>query len=349
MTKARFAIEDLKREPVHVMYGGAHLFGTGLFQKLGQKALALPQAANASERVRRKLETEAVEDYRIDFEDGFGYRPEAEEDSFAERAAMAFHSMARSKELPFRIGIRPKGDMIRAARTLDLFLKYAIGEGFPARFVVTQPKIQKVDEARRWREMLEKAEGHYHLPALTLRHEILVEHPLAFRHLEEIAKAAENRLEAAHFGAYDYLSSLGVPFHAQSLEHPYAIQARHRMLEALAPLRIMVSDGAYNELPTGQDADAIGAALNGHERQVTRALEEGFYCGWDLHPGQLLSRYRALYSYFEKHEAEARRRYERFLEAESKALVAGTTFDDAATVEGLRVFLARGRSCGAFE
>lgn len=349
MTKAKFAIEELRREPVHVMYGGAHLFAVGLFAKLGQKALSLPQAAQASERVRRKLESEPVEDYRIDFEDGFGYRPEAEEDSAAERAAIAFHAMAQAKKLPFRIGIRPKSDMIRAARTLDLFLKYAIGEGFPARFVVTQPKIQKADEARRWREMLEKAEGHYHLPALTLKHEILVEHPLAFRHLEEIAKAAENRLEAAHFGAYDYLSSLGVPFHAQSLEHPYAVQARHRLQEAFSPLRVMVSDGAYNELPVGQDVEAIGRALAGHERQVVRALEEGFYCGWDLHPGQLLSRYQALYAYFEKHEAEARRRYERFLEAETKALVAGTTFDDAATVEGLRVFLARGRSCGAFE
>ncbi len=349
MTKAKFAIEEMRREPVHVMYGGAHLFAVGLFRKLGRKALGLAQAVHAPERVRRKLETEPVEDYRIDFEDGFGHRPEAEEDSCAERAAIAFHAMAKAGELPFRIGIRPKGDMIRAARTLNLFLKYAIGEGFPARFVVTQPKIQKADEAKRWREMLEKTEANYHLPALTLKHEILVEHPLAFRHLEEIAKAAENRLEAAHFGAYDYLSSIGVPFAAQSLEHPFAVQARHRMLEAFAPLRVMVSDGAYNELPVGQDTAAIDRALEGHESQVTRALNEGFYCGWDLHPGQLLSRYRALYAYFATHEAAARARYQRFLDAETRALVGGTTFDDAATVEGLRVFLSRGRSCGAFE
>lgn len=349
MSKTKFAIEELKREPVHVLYGGAHLFGVGVFAKMGQRALALPQAAQASARVRHKLETEPVEDYRIDFEDGFGYRSDAEEDSFAERAAIAFHAMARDKALPLRIGIRLKADRIRATRTLDLFLKYAIGEGFPARFVVTQPKLQRAEEAKRWREMLEKAEGHYHLPALTLKHEILVEHPLALRHLEDIAKAAENRLEAAHFGAYDYLSSLGVPFCAQSLEHPFAVQARHRMLEAFTPLRVAVSDGAYNELPVGADAEAIGAALAGHERQVTRALSEGYYCGWDLHPGQLLSRYQALYAFFAQHEAEAKRRYEQFLAAETRALVAGTTFDDAATVEGLRVFLARGRSCGAFE
>jgi citrate lyase beta subunit len=322
------------------MYGGAHLFAPGLFLKLGQRALALPQAAQATERVRLKLETEPIEDYRIDFEDGFGHRSAEEEDRTAERAALALRQSAAAGELPFRIGIRPKGDIARATRTLDLFLKYAVCEAFPARFVVTQPKLQRPDDARRWRLMLEAAEAHHHLAPLTLRHEILVEHPLAFRHLEEIARTAENRLEAAHFGAYDYLSSLGVPFPAQALDHPYAIQARHRMLEALKPMRIAVSDGAYNQLPTGQDPEAIDRALRGHERQIERALSEGFYCGWDLHPGQLLSRYNATFSYFERHLPEAQRRYAAFLADETKARVEGTTFDDVATVEGLKVFLA---------
>jgi citrate lyase beta subunit len=343
----KFAIETLPRQPVHVLYGGAHLFRPGLFHKLGQRALALPQAAEAGERVRHKLATEPVEDYRIDFEDGFGYRPDAEEDAMAHLAGEAFRQMAEAGELPFRIGIRPKSDLSRAARTLEIFLRQALAAKLPPRFVVTQPKVQKAEDVQHWRQMLEQAEAHWLLPALSLRHEILVEHPLAFLHLNEIARAGENRLEAAHFGAYDYLSALGVPFSAQSLEHPYALNARHRMLEVLSPLGIAVSDGAFNELPTGSDPAAISRALAGHERQVERALQEGFYCGWDLHPGQLLSRYRALYAYFEKHAAEAERRYRAFLDAETKARVSGTTFDDAATVEGLRVFLSRARSCGA--
>ena len=40
-------------------------------------------AKNVYERVREKLKQEAVEDFRIDFEDGFGHRPDAEEDEAA--------------------------------------------------------------------------------------------------------------------------------------------------------------------------------------------------------------------------------------------------------------------------
>jgi citrate lyase beta subunit len=342
----KFAIDNLPRHPVQVLYGGAHLFAPGLFRKMGERALALPQAANAPERVRRKLAEEPVEDYRIDFEDGFGYRPEAEEDNFAERAGLAFRKCVELGELPFRIGLRPKSDLARATRTLDRFLKYAVVPGLPRQFSVTHPKLQRPDEVKRWRIMLESLEAKYSLPGLTLRHELMIEHPIALRSLEEISKAAENRLSGAHFGAYDYLSSIGVPFAAQALDHPFAIAARHQMLQVFAPCGVEVSDGAYNHLPTGSDPAAIAQALAGHQRQILRALHEGIYCGWDLHPGQLLSRYCALYEFFDLHQAEARARYDRFLAAESQALAAGATFDDAATIEGVRVFLARGRACG---
>src|SRR5690349_10448727 len=83
------------RQPVHVFYGGAQLFRSGVAAKLGALALrsldefAPTEAAfgrafgleNASlagavrERVAAKLAREAIEDYRIDFEDGYGTRP----------------------------------------------------------------------------------------------------------------------------------------------------------------------------------------------------------------------------------------------------------------------------------
>ncbi len=343
----KFTIEPAPRWPVHVFYGGAHLFRRGIFHKLGRWALAMPQAAAAPARVREKLQNEPIEDFRIDFEDGFGFRAEMEEDEAASKAGQEFAACALHGELPLRIGLRLKCDLPRAWRTLESFLTAGLGEGFPATFVITQPKLQGPEEARRWRELLERAEAHFGLPALTLRHEILIEDPRATRTLPEIAAACENRLEAAHFGAYDYLSSLGVPFPAQGLSHPYAIQARHRMLEVFSPLKVPVSDGAYNELPTGAEAAGIDRALLGHEEQVRRALAEGIFCGWDLHPGQLLSRYRALFGYFERHVDEALQRYRAFLDAETKARVSGTTFDDAATVQGLRVFLARGICSGA--
>jgi citrate lyase beta subunit len=332
----------------HVFYGGAHLFAPGLFAKLGNRALASPEAALVSPAVREKIAREPIEDFRIDFEDGFGHRSEEEETEAATKAGIEFARMSNAQALPARIGIRPKSDYRRAWMTLETFLKYATGAPLPRHLIVTQPKIEKAEEAKRWREMLEKAEARFCLPAMTLRHEILVEHPGAVRCLGDIAKACENRLDAAHFGCYDYLSAMQVPGPAQSLDHPYATLARWTMQQVMIPLGVAVSDGVYTQLPTGDNPDARRAAFEGHKRQVTRALHEGLYCGWDVHPGQLLSRYAALYDFFETHLVEMKTRYRAFLDAQTKAILAGTQFDDAATVEGLLVFLRRGISCGAF-
>jgi hypothetical protein len=344
----KYAISASSRQPVHVFYGGAHLFKNGLFAKLGQRALAYPQAGEIAPSVRLKLETEPIEDFRIDFEDGFGFRSEAEEEQAAVQAGIEFARMSNSGELPLRIGIRPKSDWRAARRTLETFLKYATGAPLPKALIVTQPKIVRAEEAKYWREMLEKAESHFSLPALTLRHEIMVEHPCAIRSLAEIAKVCENRLDAAHFGCYDYLSAMHVPAPAQSLAHPYAVHARFEIQQVMAPLGKPVSDGAYTEIPTGSDEAAVTKALTGHSAEVERALNEGYYCGWDLHPGQLLSRFAALHRYFHAHLPEVRERYHLFLAGETKARVSGTQFDDAATVEGLLVFLRRGIGCGAF-
>ncbi|MBD0319776.1 MAG: phosphoenolpyruvate kinase, partial [Gemmatimonadetes bacterium] len=88
--------EDGSRQPVHTVYGGAHLFRADTAPRLGARALdalaayapdaatlaaALGTDAHAGEvweRVRAKLAREPVEDFRIDFEDGYGVRPGAE-------------------------------------------------------------------------------------------------------------------------------------------------------------------------------------------------------------------------------------------------------------------------------
>src|SRR5450432_4468925 len=133
------------RQPVHVVYGGAHLFKSDTTRKLGklaERALAeyAPDAETLAEalglrgdlaatvysRVRAKLRREPVEDYRIDFEDGFGTRPDDEEDRAAVTAAHQLgRSMADGTAPPFT-GIRikslgPEGTR-RAARTLELFV-----------------------------------------------------------------------------------------------------------------------------------------------------------------------------------------------------------------------------------
>src|SRR6266478_8247146 len=100
--------ESGTRQPVHTVYGGAHLFKSDTTRKLGDLAVkALDQyapeprifagaiglaealAETVHGRVRKKLEREAVEDFRIDFEDGYGIRHDAEEDG---------HSLAAGEE-----------------------------------------------------------------------------------------------------------------------------------------------------------------------------------------------------------------------------------------------------------
>src|ERR1700716_2915728 len=94
------------RQPIHVVYGGAHLFKADAAQKLGANALKALQehapdagtlagvigldqalADRISPRVIEKLTREPVEDFRIDFEDGFGNRPDPQEDGLAQNAA----------------------------------------------------------------------------------------------------------------------------------------------------------------------------------------------------------------------------------------------------------------------
>src|SRR5437762_6636870 len=85
--------ESGTRQPVHTVYGGAHLFKSDTTRKLGALALRAldeyaPDAATLGDaigvdprfrdvvyaRVVEKLRREPVEDFRIDFEDGYGNR-----------------------------------------------------------------------------------------------------------------------------------------------------------------------------------------------------------------------------------------------------------------------------------
>src|SRR2546430_15278705 len=90
----RYSGESAARQPVHTVYGGGHLFKHDTAQKLGvlakksleehapnaktfAKAIGLHDALAdvVYGRVVAKLDREPVEDFRIDFEDGYGTRP----------------------------------------------------------------------------------------------------------------------------------------------------------------------------------------------------------------------------------------------------------------------------------
>src|SRR5262245_61000006 len=141
----RYPGESSRRQPIHVVYGGAHLFAADTVQKLGAIAGRslqeyAPDAATLSDafeidraladriypRIVDKLQREPIEDFRIDFEDGFGHRLDEEEDRFAGITARAVAEGMANGALPPRIGIRikPLGEehKRRSLRTFDMFL-----------------------------------------------------------------------------------------------------------------------------------------------------------------------------------------------------------------------------------
>src|SRR5262245_1527650 len=162
---ARFPGESPHRQPVHVVYGGAHLFKADAAAKLGAVALkalhehapdaaALARAfaldARLAERIHprvvEKLTREPIEDFRIDFEDGFGHRPDHEEDGFALSTASEVALGLSGGTLPPSIGIRIKPLNLelkrRSLRTFDLFLTRLLERTsgkLPSNFVVTLP------------------------------------------------------------------------------------------------------------------------------------------------------------------------------------------------------------------
>ena len=331
------------RQPIHVLYGGAHLFRAGLARKVGRIALAALDHAPAElgdpevlERVRAKLEREPVEDYRIDFEDGYGVRPDAEED---EAAAAAGRELAKDDNPPF-IGIRIKpvstqAGAARGYRTLNLFLDAA--GAVPEGFVVTLPKVEGPREIERFRNTF---------PGTHI--EVMVETPAALALIGEILDAGRGRLAAVHFGPYDFLSSCGVPGPAQRLGHPLCDHARMALVVALAGSGVRLSDGPTSFLPMGVPED-VSAARRLHRTNILHAVDSGIFQGWDLHPAQLPVRYATLYSYFREHAAAQRVRLENYLSNQAQATRVGAAFDDAATVRGLEVFFDRARDCGGLD
>lgn len=374
------------RQPAHVVYGGAHLFSAETPKKLGAlarraletfapsgpelgEALGLSQnlAALVHARLVDKLSREPVEDLRIDFEDGYGQHPEAEELTHAQRAGAAWRAAEDAGALPAFCGLRLKplteATGQRALATLDTFLSAAQ----PRRQVlVTLPKVETPAQVRFAVEALERAEGKHGLSPGTLRLEVMIESAQGLQDgegrslLPQLHAAAGGRLFAAHFGAYDFLSSLGIAAHEQRLTHPACDFARLQMKLAFSETGVFLSDGATIHLPVGphrgealsheqreENRRAVHAAWQTSMRDVRHSLAQGYYQGWDLHPAQLVPRYGALFAFFLENEPSMRARLESFQAAQARATLTGSTFDDAASVRGLLHFFERGRACGA--
>lgn len=374
----KFPGESGLREPVHAVYGGANLFKSDTCRKFGtiaEKAVNeyAPDGAAFAEmfgvpaefaetirtRVLEKLRREPVEDYRVDFEDGYGARPDAEEDAAALTAAAEMAKGMAEGTLPPFIGIRVKSlgeeTKTRGVRTLDLFLNALLEKTngkLPPQFVVTLPKITVVEQVQAMAEALE------HYPGIGL--EIMIETPQLLQKLDRAVEAGRGKIVAASFGPYDYTSSLGIASTQQNPLHPACEFARSLMQVSLAGTGIRLADGPTTILPIprhrGPEITAEQKAANRetmqrawklHYKHVRHALQNGFYLGWDLHPAQLPSRYAAVYAFFMEGQQAASERFKNFISSAAQATRVGDTFDDAATGQCLLNYFLRAMSCGA--
>ena len=385
--------ESNRRQAVHTVYGGAHLFRADSGPKLGAvalrsleeyapdaKTLAGAIGIDVSEkiygRVVEKLRREPLEDFRLDFEDGYGNRPDEEEDGHAATAAGEVARGLAAGTLPPFIGIRIKplneDTRGRCIRTLDIFMTSLLRETagkLPNGFVITVPKIQLPEQmtaAVRFFEILERKNG---LAAGTLKIEPMIETPQAIINrdgrlgLHSLVDAAEGRCGSIHFGVYDYTASCGITAAYQAMRHPACDFARQVMLVSMAGTGIHLSDGATNILPVGPHRASEGKPLTGDQLRQNReavhgawrlgfddnmhSLRNGFFQGWDLHPAQFVTRYAAVYHFFLGGLESASNRLKTFVEKAALASLFGDVFDDAATGQGLLNFFLRGMACGA--
>ena len=313
---------------------------------------ASPQRSTSGSR--RKLDAEAIEDLRIDFEDGYGIRPDEDEDAATVAAAQALAaSIAAGKAAPFH-GIRVKSfeapTRRRGVRTLQLFVRTLVeAGGLTDGFVITLPKVTSVEQVEAFVFALGRVEEACSLEPGTLRFEIQVETPQAILGddgtalIARMVHAGGDRVTGLHYGTYDYSASLGVAAGYQSLEHPVADHAKAVMQLAAAGTGVFVSDGSTNVLPVG-DRDAVRAAWRLHVRLVRRSLERGIYQGWDMHPAHLPSRYVATYSFFREGLPSAAGRLRAYVHGGQSGFL-----DEPATAAAMAGYLLRGLECGAVD
>ncbi|WP_371516992.1 aldolase/citrate lyase family protein [Kitasatospora sp. NBC_01300] len=362
------------RQPVHTVYVPADAFAADTVREWGRQALeafdthagtpaelarALGVAddellADVHARVRAKLEREPVEDLRIDFEDGYGPRPDAEEDAAAVRAAELVAAAVAEGTAPPYLGIRIKcmeaAVRDRGIRTLELFLATLLaGGGLPDGLVLTLPKVTYAEQVTALVRLLEDFERRAGLPAGRIGFEIQIETTQAIlgpdgrATVARMIEVAEGRATGLHYGTFDYSASCGVSAAHQSMDHPVADHAKAVMQVAAAGTGVRLSDGSTNVIPTGS-TEQVHAAWKLHHDLVRRSLARAYYQGWDMHPAHLPTRYVAVYSFYREGLAAAAARLAAYV-----AKAGGDVMDEPATARALSGYLLRGLDCGAVD
>ncbi len=363
--------DDGRRQPVHTVYVPADRYTVDLPARWGSAAAALVAEHGGAEEVCRvagvpedlvgdvaqrlsaKLAADPIEDLRLDFEDGYGDRGDGIEDRDAVGAAERLADAVRDGVAPAFAGLRFKcfeePTRRRGIRTLDLFLAALLDRlgSLPEGLVITFPKVSTVSQVEAMVEVCERLEEQHGLPRRRLGFEIQVETPQLIVGADgtvpvaRAVHAGDGRVTSLHYGTYDYSASLQISAAFQASDHPAADFAKQVMQVAVAGTTVHLSDGSTNVLPLGS-ADQVRAAWQLHAGLVRRALERGFYQGWDLHAHQLPTRYAATFAFYRAGLPSATARLGAYVSRSASQIL-----DEPATARALARYLQRGLACGA--
>ncbi|WP_087076354.1 DUF6986 family protein [Mycobacterium dioxanotrophicus] len=350
---SRFPGDRSDIQPVHTVYLSAsdaspdtpRQWGTAALDLMDRHATVFAELGDPDELalVRQRLTDAPIVDLRLDFEDGYGRRPDDIEDADAVRAGQTLHALGLDS-----VGIRIKGLTVaerpRSVRTLERVLD----GGMPDGFVFTIPKLRAAEQVTAAVWLCEALESAHGLPERTLRFELQIESPQAVlgpdgtATVAQAIQRADGRCTALHYGTYDYSAACGIAPQHQALDHPVADHAKAVMQVAAAQTGVWVCDGSTQVAPVGSD-DQVAHAIRRHHRLVTRSLARGFYQGWDMYPGHLVTRWLATFSFFRAAMTAAAPRLQAYLDRRG-----GTIVDEPATAEALAAVVLRGLDCGAF-
>ena len=383
-----------ERQPVHTLYGGANLFKYDAAISLGKRALEIFEtyapdhkvfgkvfgmdtvsgfSNKVYDKVIAKLKTEAIEDFRIDFEDGYGNRSNEEEDETAVTAAKELAKGMKERTLSPFIGIRIKPfteEMKeRGLRTLDIFVSTLVketGGKLPENFVVMLPKVTIPEQPAALASFFDILEEELKIEKGILKMEMMVETTQSIMAIDgtnplyKFIRAANGNCIAMHFGTYDYTASCSITAKYQEMDHPVCDFAHHMTKVALAHTGIWLSDGATNTMPIGphrgdhltkeqmqENMDTVHRAWRKGYDHIRHSLWNGFYQGWDLNPAQFPMRYAAVFAFFLESYDDAVERLKTFVEKAARATLIGDVFDDAATGQGLLNYFLRALNSGA--
>ncbi|MBT4162770.1 MAG: phosphoenolpyruvate kinase [Gammaproteobacteria bacterium] len=326
------------------------------------------------DRVTLKLDHEAIEDQRLDFEDGYGARADEEEDGHAVQAAMELAAGASEGLLPPFIGIRVKSlteeTKARSIRTLDLFLSTYAEQGIalPQPFYVTLPKVTSPSQVDALVTCVELLENRCGFATGSVSIELMIEtiqsiiNPAGDIGIPALIDAGRGRVTSAILGTFDYTATCNIASHYQDHRHPSADFARQMMQVCLTGTSVNICDGITNIMPipphkgddltdTQRDENdrVVHEAWRIHFNNILHSLRLGFYQSWDLNPAQLPIRYAGFYYFFLQGLEDARARLRTFIDQAAQASMVGNTFDDAASAQGLLNFFVNGINCGALK